>query len=39
MFFMAIKIHKINIKNIIQHTLSVKMGVKNLLLVVDMPKG
>ena len=31
--------HKISLKNIIQHTLSVKMGVKKSLLVVDMPKG
>ena len=31
--------HKINLKNIIQHTLSVKLGVKKSLLVVDMPKG
>jgi len=31
--------HKINLENIIQHTLSVKMGVKKSLLVVDMPKG
>ena len=31
--------HKINIENIIQHTLSVKMGIKKSLLVVDMPKG
>ena len=31
--------HKISLKNIIQHTLSVKLGVKNSLLVVDMPKG
>ncbi len=31
--------HKLNMKNIIQHTLSVKMGVKKSLLVVDMPKG
>ena len=31
--------HKMNLKNIIQHTLSVKMGVKKSLLVVDMPKG
>ena len=31
--------HKITIENIIQHTLSVKMGVKKSLLVVDMPKG
>ena len=31
--------HKINLDNIIQHTLSVKKGVKKSLLVVDMPKG
>ena len=31
--------HKISIKNIIQHTLSVKFGLKKSLLVVDMPKG
>ena len=31
--------HKISLKNIIQHTLSVKKGIKNSLLVVDMPKG
>ena len=31
--------HKMNLKNVIQHTLSVKMGIKNSLLVVDMPKG
>jgi 3-methyl-2-oxobutanoate hydroxymethyltransferase len=31
--------HKITLKNIIQHTLSVKKGIKNSLLVVDMPKG
>ncbi len=31
--------HKINLKNIIQHTLSVKMGIKKSLLVVDLPKG
>ena len=31
--------HKISLKNIIQHTLSVKMGVKKSLLVVDMPKN
>ena len=31
--------HKINLKNIVQHTLSVKKGVKKSLLVVDMPKG
>ena len=30
--------HKISLDNIIQHTLSVKMGVKKSLLVVDMPK-
>ena len=31
--------HKISMKNIIQHTLSVKLGIKKSLLVVDMPKG
>ena len=31
--------HKISFNNIIQHTLSVKKGVKKSLLVVDMPKG
>ena len=31
--------HKINLKNIIQHTLSVQMGIKKALLVVDMPIG
>ena len=31
--------HKLTLENIIQHTLSVKMGVKKSLLVVDMPKG
>ena len=31
--------HTISLKNIIQHTLSVKKGIKNSLLVVDMPKG
>ncbi len=31
--------HKITLENIIQHTLSTKMGVKKSLLVVDMPKG
>ena len=31
--------HRISLENIIQHTLSVKMGVKKSLLVVDMPKG
>ena len=30
---------KIDLKNIIQHTQSVKKGVKKSLLVVDMPKG
>ena len=30
--------HKISLTNIIQHALSVKKGVKNSLLVVDMPK-
>ena len=31
--------HKITLENIIQHTLSVKKGIKKSLLVVDMPKG
>ena len=31
--------HNINLENIIQHTQSVKLGVKKSLLVVDMPKG
>ena len=31
--------HEITLENIIQHTLSVKMGVKKSLLVVDMPKN
>ena len=31
--------HKISMDNIIQHTLSVKLGGKKSLLVVDMPKG
>ena len=31
--------HKISIENIIQHTLSVKLGVKRSILVADMPKG
>ena len=31
--------HKITVKNIIQHTSSVKKGIKKSLLVVDMPKG
>ena len=30
--------HKITLKNIIQHSISVKKGVKKSLLVVDMPK-
>ena len=30
--------HKIRLDNIIQHTQSVKMGIKKSLLVVDMPK-
>ena len=31
--------HLINLDNIIQHSKSVKLGVKKSLLVVDMPKG
>ena len=31
--------HKISLQNIIEHTLSVKKGIKKSLLVVDMPKG
>ncbi len=31
--------HKISLENIIQHSLSVKMGIKKSLFVVDMPKG
>ena len=31
--------HKITLQNIIQHSLSVKKGIKKSLLVVDMPKG
>ena len=31
--------HQISLQNIIQHTLSVKLGVRKSLLVVDMPKG
>ena len=31
--------HKIKLNNIIQHTISVKKGIKKSLLVVDMPKG
>ena len=31
--------HKITLNNIIQHTISVKKGIKKSLLVVDMPKN
>ena len=31
--------HQISMENIIQHTISVKMGIRKSLLVVDMPKG
>ena len=31
--------HTITLQNIIQHTVSVKKGIKKSLLVVDMPKG
>ncbi len=31
--------HKISLENMIQHTLSVRKGIKKSLLVVDMPKG
>jgi|TARA_Y100000389_G_scaffold204381_1_gene256610 3-methyl-2-oxobutanoate hydroxymethyltransferase len=31
--------HKITLENIIQHTLSVKKGIKKSLLVIDMPKN
>ena len=31
--------HQITIENIIQHGISVKKGIKNSLMVVDMPKG
>ena len=31
--------HKITLQNMIQHAISVKKGIKNSLLVVDMPKG
>ena len=31
--------HKIRMSNILEHACSVKMGIKNSLLVVDMPKG
>ena len=30
--------HNINIETIVKHTISVKMGIKNSLLVVDIPK-
>ena len=30
--------HKLTIENVIQHTLSVKKGIKKSLLIVDMPK-
>ena len=40
MFYMVLKnTHKITLQNIIDHTLSVKKGVKKSLLIVDMPKG
>ena len=31
--------HKISLNNIIQHSKSVKLGIKKSLMVVDMPKG
>ena len=31
--------HQITIENIIQHSISVKKGIKKSLMVVDMPKG
>ena len=31
--------HKINLENIVQHSLSVKKGIKESALVIDMPKG
>ncbi len=31
--------HKISLENMVQHALSVRLGVKKALLVVDMPKG
>ncbi len=31
--------HKISLENIIQHTKSVKMGIRKSMLIVDMPKG
>ena len=40
MFCMVLKnTHEITLDNIIQHTQSVKKGIKKSLLVVDMPKG
>ena len=31
--------HKISLETIIQHSLSVKKGIKKSLMIVDMPKG
>ena len=31
--------HKLSLKNIIEHSLSVRQGVKQSILVVDLPKG
>ena len=31
--------HKISMSNIVEHACSVRMGIKNSLLIVDMPKG
>ena len=31
--------HKLSLKNIIEHSLSVRKGVKQSILVVDLPKG
>ncbi len=31
--------HKISLNNIIQHTLSVRLGIRKSILVADMPKG
>ena len=31
--------HTITMENIIQHTASVKRGIKKILLIADMPKG
>ena len=39
MFYMDKNTHNLSLNNIIQHTLSVKLGTKRSLLVVDMPKG